>query len=75
MLDDKEALTKVLLKHVVPGTKLSRDLTFVDLDSVAGDKLEVKTKKGKVFVNDAAIEDGDIIAQNGAIQVIDRVLL
>ena len=75
LLDDKEALSNLLLKHVVPGTKLSRDLTFTDLKSAAGDKLSVKTKKGRVFVNDAAIVDGDIIGTNGAIQIIDNVLL
>ena len=75
LLDDKEALSNLLLKHVVPGTKLSRDLTFTELKSAAGDKLSVRTKKGRVFVNDAAIIDGDIIGTNGAIQVIDNVLL
>jgi uncharacterized surface protein with fasciclin (FAS1) repeats len=54
---------------------LSRDLTFVELEGVTGEKLKVRTKKGKVFVNDASIVDGDIIATNGAIQVIDKVLL
>ena len=75
LLDDREALKQVLLKHVVKSTKLSRDLTFVDLKSVANSDISVRVKKGRVFANEARIEDGDIIATNGAVQVIDEVLL
>jgi transforming growth factor-beta-induced protein len=75
LLDNKEALTKVLLKHVVVGTKLSRDLSFGELESVAGAKLSVRTKGGKVVINDSVVIDADIISTNGVIHVIDGVLL
>ena len=75
LLDDKNALTELLLKHVVKGTKLSPALTFTDLFSEQGTKIKVRTKKGQVYVNEAQLDDGDIVATNGAVQVIDRVLL
>lgn len=75
LLEDPSALKNVLLKHVVRGTKLSPALTFVDLVSESGDQIQVRTKRGRVSVNEATLVDGDIIALNGAIQVIDRVLL
>ncbi|XP_059092190.1 periostin-like [Tigriopus californicus] len=75
LLDDPSALKNVLLKHVVRGTKLSPALTFVDLIAESGDPIQVRTKRGRVSVNEATLVDGDIIALNGAIQVIDRVLL
>ena len=71
----RDALADVLLKHVVKGTKLSPALTFNDLETVSGDKLRVRTKRGQVWVNDARILDGDLMATNGAIQIIDKVLL
>ena len=75
LLQDKDALRKLLLNHVVDGTKLSQALTFVKLDSLGEKPVNVRVKKGSVFVNDATLTDGDIVATNGAIQVIDRVLL
>ena len=38
-------------------------------------KIKVKVRRGQVYVNDAKIIDGDIMATNGVIQVIDKVLL
>ena len=75
LLDDPDALRDLLLKHVVKGTKLSPALAFVDLEAESGDTIEVRTRKGRVFVNEAQLIDGDIIGLNGAIQVIDKVLL
>ena len=75
LLDDRDALTDVLLRHVVKGTKLSGALSFVDLKSLAGTDISVRTKRGRVLVNDAVLEDGDVLATNGAIQIIDKVLL
>ena len=59
---------------MVRGTKLSPALTFVELENVFGEVLRVRTRKGRVYVNDAAIVDGDIVATNGAVQVIDKLL-
>ena len=76
LLDDQEALSRLLLKHVIRGTKLSASLSFADVETVSGEILKVRTNRGQVLVNgEARILDGDLIANNGAIQIIDRVLL
>ena len=75
LFNDIKALKDLLLNHVVKKTKLSPDLTFTTLESLGRMEIEVKIRRGKVFIGDANIIDGDIIATNGAIQVIDKVLL
>ena len=75
LFNDREALEALLTKHVVPGTKLSPALTFVKLMTLGKEKIKVRIRRGQVFVEDAKLIDGDIIATNGAIQVIDKVLL
>ena len=75
LFNDTEALKDLLLNHVIKGTKLSPDLTFNTLESLGREKIHIKIRRGKVFVEEANIVDGDIMATNGAIQVIDKVLL
>ena len=38
-------------------------------------EFQVKVRRGQVYVEEAKIIDGDIMATNGVIQVIDKVLL
>ena len=38
-------------------------------------RFQVKVRRGQVYVEEAKIIDGDIMATNGVIQVIDKVLL
>ena len=75
LFNDTEALANLLTKHVVTSTLLSPKLTFVELKTVANVGIKVKVRRGQVFVEDAKIIDGDILATNGVIQVINRVLL
>ena len=76
LLNDKEALTKVLLYHVANGRK---DLTAlaskgeqVTLNSKA---VEFSNFDDKFFVNDSEILIPNIAAANGIIHVIDTVLI
>ncbi len=75
LLDDPVQLTKVLEKHLITGTKLSPALSYTTVKTLAGDELTVRTRKGRVLVGPATLLDGDILATNGVVQVIDRVLL
>ncbi|CUH79183.1 Immunogenic protein MPT70 precursor [Tritonibacter multivorans] len=76
MPETKDQLVKVLTYHVVPGAVTS--------DQLAGQRLSVATVQGQnvhvngthgVKVNDATVTSADIIASNGVIHVIDKVLL
>jgi uncharacterized surface protein with fasciclin (FAS1) repeats len=75
LLQDKEALAKVLTYHVVPGKVLASDV--VNLESaktVQGQSITIDSSSG-VKVDDANVVKTDIIASNGVIHVIDSVIL
>jgi len=74
LLADKDALTKVLTYHVVPGKVLSSDVKAGEVQTKAGQALTLKTEGG-VQVNDSRVVSADISASNGVIHVIDNVLL
>jgi uncharacterized surface protein with fasciclin (FAS1) repeats len=76
LLKDKEALKNVLLYHVVSGKVSSKEV--VDLNKATtlnGSDLKIKTDDGKVMINDAQVTGADVMASNGIIHVIDKVLL
>jgi len=86
LLADKEALTKVLLRHVVPGTKFAMGVQQNKFDTAGGaveDRIGTQMYKSgavKVFSsangkkNVAKVVDADIIATNGVIHAIDTVI-
>jgi uncharacterized surface protein with fasciclin (FAS1) repeats len=74
--ENKDQLVKILTYHVVPGAVTS--------DQLAGQRLDVATVQGQavhidgrsgVKVNKSRVTTADIIASNGVIHVIDKVLL
>ncbi len=86
--DDRSALEALLANHLVRGVKLSPSLAFATLRSVGGAELRVRARRGRVLVSSkskgeggggggsrATLVDGDLLATNGVVQVIDRVLL
>ena len=75
LLADKEALTKVLTYHVVPGKVMAADVVnLTSADTVEGQPIEINTSSG-VKVNGATVIATDIEASNGVIHVIDAVIL
>jgi uncharacterized surface protein with fasciclin (FAS1) repeats len=72
---DKEMLKKVLTYHVVAGKVLAADIKPGDVPTVAGANVVLKVEGGKVMVNDATVTAADVLAKNGVIHVIDKVLL
>jgi uncharacterized surface protein with fasciclin (FAS1) repeats len=77
LLADKEALKKVLLYHVVAG-KVTADqvVKLTSADSVEGAPVAIAVKDGKVYLNDSAqVVTPDVMASNGVIHVIDKVIL
>merc|ERR1711973_30090 len=85
LLADKEALTKVLLRHVVPGTKFAQGVQQNEFDTAGGaaeDKIGTQMFRSgavKVFSSangkkNARVVDADIIATNGVIHAIDTVI-
>lgn len=76
LLDDKEALTKVLTYHVVPGKVMATDVVGMDsAATVQGQSIDISTVDGTVMVDDAKVVQTDIEASNGVIHVIDSVIM
>jgi len=74
--ENKAKLAKILTYHVVSGKMHAADLKDgQELTTVEGGKLHVVIKDGTVTVGDATVTSADIIASNGVIHVIDKVLL
>lgn len=74
LLADIPALTEILTYHVVPAMALSTGLVDGPVDTVEGDPVYIETLDG-VMVNDANVETADVLASNGVIHVIDKVLI
>ena len=76
LLADTEALTQILLYHVVGDVvKAETVLTLDEAETLAGDKVSIEVVDGNVFVNDSKVTSTDIEASNGVIHVIDKVLV
>jgi uncharacterized surface protein with fasciclin (FAS1) repeats len=76
LLKDKEALTKVLTFHVVPGKVMAADVVkLTKAKTVQGQELDIVVKDGKVTINGVNVIKTDIACKNGVIHVIDGVLL
>jgi len=76
LLDDKDALTNVLLYHVADGELMAADVVEMDsIETLQGGDLTVNVTDDTVTVNDATIIETDIETSNGVIHVIDAVLI
>jgi uncharacterized surface protein with fasciclin (FAS1) repeats len=75
LLADKEALTRVLTYHVVPGKVTSDQVVKLSqAKTILGENLPIDARRG-VKVGGARVVTADVKASNGVIHVIDSVLL
>ena len=73
--DGKAALADILLYHVVSGAVTASDVTDgMTAQAVNLDDLTFTVGEG-VMVNDANVVQADVMASNGVIHVIDKVLM
>jgi uncharacterized surface protein with fasciclin (FAS1) repeats len=79
LLADTEALTNVLLYHVVSGAAIDSITATAALGQMVemanGDSVTVDIREGELFINDSQVVIKDIPATNGIVHVIDTVLL
>jgi len=70
------ALVDILTYHVVPGAVMSTDLTDgMTATAVNTDSLTFTVSADGVMVNDANVVSADVLASNGVVHVIDKVLM
>jgi uncharacterized surface protein with fasciclin (FAS1) repeats len=73
---DAAALRALVAYHVVPGTFTTAFLAGVDLNyaTLAGTSLNVDGTGSPLLVNGAPVVTPDLLAENGVVHVIDRIL-
>ena len=74
--EENATLSDILLYHVVSGAVSSSDVTDgMSAEALNGDDLSFTVSDGSVMVNDATVTSADVMASNGIIHVIDKVLM
>ncbi len=75
LLQDPEALTQVLLYHVISGVVKAEDVVnLTEATMMNGQSVSISADTD-VMVNDANVIATDIMARNGVVHLIDKVLL
>jgi len=76
MPENKDKLVEILTYHVVPGKVLSSDLSDgMKAKTVEGSDISVHISDDGVKINEAKVASADIMASNGVVHVIDKVIL
>jgi uncharacterized surface protein with fasciclin (FAS1) repeats len=76
LLRDKAKLKAVLLYHVVKGKVLARDVVQLrQVKTLNGKSFGVRTAGSNVFLGGAQVTTPNVMASNGVIHVVDRVLI
>jgi len=74
-VEGKEALTEILLSHVVAGAVPAANVSnCMTVETVSGHSLSFAVGDS-VMVNGATVTTADVMAENGIIHVIDKVLM
>lgn len=75
--ENQAQLREVLSYHVVPGNLPASQLQSGDVETVAGQPLNVEVDQSaqQVNVNDASVTQPNLQASNGVVHVVDRVIL
>jgi uncharacterized surface protein with fasciclin (FAS1) repeats len=75
LLEDPEALKEILLYHAVPGEVTAADVAYISsAKTVNGNELSFAVGD-VVMINDATVIQADVMAGNGVVHIIDRVLI
>jgi uncharacterized surface protein with fasciclin (FAS1) repeats len=73
---NKAKLRKVLLYHVVAGRVTSSDVVQLSsAKTLNGKSVRIRTMDGSVYINTAKVVKPDVMASNGVIHVINKVLI
>jgi uncharacterized surface protein with fasciclin (FAS1) repeats len=76
LLKNKAKLKSVLLYHVVAGKVTSANVVeLASAKTASGKSVRIRVAGSNVFVNDAKVTKADVMASNGVIHVINRVLI
>lgn len=72
---DPARLKDVLSYHVVPGRTTAADMKLGSVKTLQGSTLAVARAGAYMTVEEAMVQNADVMATNGVVHTIDRVLL
>ena len=78
LLGDKAKLASILTFHVISGKVMAADViksNGAKPTTLNGETLDIVVRDGKVYVDGAQVVTADIVASNGVIHVINKVLI
>lgn len=76
LANDRRKLRAVLLYHVVPGKVTSPEVAMLrSARTLNGKSVRVRVTGGSVFINNAKVTSADVMASNGVIHVVNKVLI
>jgi uncharacterized surface protein with fasciclin (FAS1) repeats len=73
--ENKAVLVKLLTYHVVSGEVLAKALKAGNQVTVEGNPVTVKLNGKQVMINNARVVQSDVVASNGVIHAIDKVIV
>ncbi|MEO0645709.1 MAG: fasciclin domain-containing protein [Cyanobacteria bacterium J06650_10] len=73
--ENQDALNQVLAYHVVSGAVAASEIEPGSVSTVEGSDVQVAIDPTGLTVNEAAVVQPDVVAENGVIHVVDTVLL
>jgi uncharacterized surface protein with fasciclin (FAS1) repeats len=73
--ENQEKLRSLLLYHVIPGQVLSSSLTDSEVKTANGEKVDIDVDGKQVEVEDSKVVNADVMANNGVIHVVDKVIV
>ena len=75
LANDKELLKSVLAFHVLPGKVSGADVKNGNAKTVQGANVALSKSGSFITIEDAVVTQADVLASNGVVHVIDRVLM
>lgn len=78
ILSNNELIGKILSHHIVEGELTSDELDSMNTQNITlmdGQSIKVISEDGSIMLGDVNLDEADLIASNGIIQVIDSVML
>ncbi|MEO1129875.1 MAG: fasciclin domain-containing protein, partial [Planctomycetota bacterium] len=74
--ENRDQLVSTLTYHVVPGAVKAKKVVGLETaTTVNGQRVDIQTRDGNVFIDGARVIKTDILCSNGVIHVIDAVIL
>jgi uncharacterized surface protein with fasciclin (FAS1) repeats len=73
--ENKAKLTSILTYHVIGAKVMAADVKAGEVATVQGSKATIKIEGGSVMIDGAKVTKTDIVASNGVIHVIDKVIM